>query len=38
MTDGARSGALVLMGITLVVVFSLVAAALHLWRREARRP
>jgi hypothetical protein len=38
MTDGARSGALVLLGVTLLVVIPLMAAALQLWRREAHRP
>ena len=37
MTDGARSGALVLMGVTLLVIIPLIAAALRLWRREAGR-
>lgn len=37
MTDGARSGALVLMGVTLLVIIPLIAAALRLWRREVGR-
>lgn len=37
MTDGARSGALVLMGVTLFVVLPLVVAVFRLWRREAHR-
>lgn len=37
MTVGARSGALVLMGVTILVVIPLAIAAVRLWRYEARR-
>jgi hypothetical protein len=37
MTDGARSGALVLMGVTVLVVVPLTIAAVRLWRYEVRR-
>lgn len=37
MTDGARSGALVLMGVTVLVVVPLAIAAVRVWRYEVRR-